>query len=359
MSRRNLLGLSSSDDAALDGVLSDCCHDYGEEAEGLVLADVRVGWVEVARRCSEVLGGQWIPGDDGITWQCGRRTAWLQSRWRYPVLLEARRCCLALGAEPRWTVGGCCRSLLGWLGVSQPAEPAAELLVMPWADWDRRRPSRGKRPKADGRVAMAWGLVSVEPGTWPSGDLWDVRSCYWTLWDRLPALTLSYRPERGILWGSDGPLVASKRRALSECVGTVKGLRNAITGAAAGSSAGCRFYCRGEVGTLPGGSGPLRPAALLVFRSMWELAREAADQTSSRYTHVDCVVATGGEYPQVWEDAGLTFDVKASGDVEVCNSISRRVGLDESIPYRRGSRLPESIPVPRPPRREVWREWAA
>lgn len=292
------------------------------------------GWDAFACRMSTGQGGLWFPSEAGCTWALGSRAYRVQEPAYARLVLDCQDVARSLGLEPGYTVGACALALLKYIG--PPSYPYKGLIAC-----------YGDR---------YCNYQDVTPGEHEWALKVDVRSCYASLWRRLPSLRPIWEPGR-ITWGAQDDGEAERRARVDQAVADRKVLRNSLVGCALGATAPRVSYHRGQRKMVKGRMGPFRPAGLLVMRTAYELCRIASHQADSIHTNTDHIVTATGSYPTVWGDVGLVVDDSTEGPAEVCSLVSARVGRWETHYYTRGSRykLPEAKEAVDDGRPAIWR----
>jgi len=319
-----LIGQLAGD--ALRGVL--------EIAPECLTAEAPMGWPFVAQRLSAVLGGQWWPKVNGVTWLLGRQCRWLIEEDSLADIRAAREVCAFLGVDQAWSVGGCARRLLKFVGPSMHREACRERLLN----------------------QISLGYHDCQPGEHTYARLWDVSGCYFNLLSRLPCLRCTIVRD-GVLWHQWLPDEASRWRDVLEASRHAKVLRNALWGCALGRVEAGDCYIRGELRKIVGSSGPFRAAALLVGRSAWELCRLASIETAAVYSQTDSVITPRDVAPTAWASVGLDTVVQASGAADIRRRGVYRVGSKETYWYHEGSRFEEVAERPREPSERWYDRW--
>lgn len=308
-------------------------HRWADYDARCFLVKPRVPAPDLARLLSYRLPGQFWPGSRAITWRCGRKSTWLLTEAALPDLSSCRGIAARLGVEdPPWTLGGICRALLKLLGAEH-------------------RPSFHMREEL---LAPGWHFHLCRPGTYQGATMYDIQAAYHTILTKMPA-PFPHWNDRETFWGTFRDHRQERLwMAILEALGEEKLLRNTFTGTMAGSSKRVPFWCKGEKKYVKAQFGPLRPAAWLTVRSVYELCSIAAKQTNAVYANTDCVITTG-EAPEVWERAGLRHTCKAQGLADVFAVGIYRVGEKQTLSYGAGGRVPHA---PQPdPQRWFAREW--
>lgn len=312
-------------------------HGLTRVAPGFYSVRYHGRWVDVARWASLHLPGLWLWKDFGVTWRCGSRTVCLVDPHMVRDVCEAVAIARNLGCECAWSLGSAAYALCKSIA-------------------PRSYPYRGDKVLLEG---VQHGYQECQPGYYPEAHKWDVSAYYWSLWTRLPSLRV--HPLRGgrLVFGRMAP---SERRRWEEVNAAVAGhklLRNALVGAAQGTTVGRPYYHRGELKQWRGGPGPFRAAGLLVVRTGYELAHAEASVGGAVYANTDCVVLPHRRPPEVWPALGLVVKHEVAGEAEVCAMGVYRVGLYESGWYRRGSRFREAQPRPAAPTPLLYPRWVA
>jgi hypothetical protein len=297
-------------------------------ADDCLVASCEMGWEDAAREYSKRAGGQWHFNAVGLTWKMGTRTLWVRDHSSMADILASRLVCDDLGVEAGWSVGRCARSLLSWIGEPQPT----------WGSYDHIHDQAGT------------GFRCIRPGRYEDVTVWDARQYYYRLFTRLPSLRCSPGTDGSVTWFRMLRDELARRRDLESRIADVKPLRNALWGAALGSSQWRYFYHRGQRKPFGPRRGPFHLAALCLARGAWELTRDAAEEVESIYSHTDCVTSLGGLYPSVWDRAGIEVAVKLAGPADLRHLQSWRIGPQPSKLYDPCGLWEEPIAIaPAPP----------
>jgi len=301
------------------------------------------GWGQVAYDLACQLPGQIWPGRKGCSWVCNGLAGQLIDIDDVPDLRHATDTLADLGIreEEYWSMGRAARALLGW--VADPATCPVNNDVL-----------------LDG---IEIGYHDCQPGVYECATMYDCKSYYFRLLERLPSLRVIATKD-ALIWDQMTPCEKARWKDALQAVEGCKVLRNSLVGCAMGASGKTLAYKRDPERPgravafqlrLPGG--PFRGAGLLIIRSAYELCQLASLQTDSVYSTIDSVVTESSLRPKVWEDLGLQVERKAGGLAVICRRGCWKVGPKETLPYKAGYRL--SVPVSRAetPHTQYWRQW--
>lgn len=312
-------------------ILSEVLHDLGEDeplraltpvGEGLYTARLARGrWLDAARWLSTVVGGMVFAKANGMTWVCGKQVETVLTVDGMDDLVRARALLVSLGLEPKKSMGGCCRSLLAYVGTPQYPEKGIYARYSP----------------------HLLGYHDCSPGEYPDCDYHDVAGCYFALMSRLPSLRVTYSRSR-LVWHAWHPGEEDRWRSVLAGIEGIKPLRNTLWGCSIGGTSRVQAWHAGQITRLRGRLGPFRPAGLVVGRSAWELCCLASHAASSVLSNTDSVIARGGEWPAPWDRYGLVVRTKFAGDADVCHWGSYRIGPHETPLYTAGSRTRVQAP---------------
>lgn len=310
-----------------------CVHHVAEDFATAVPVD---GWESAAEGYSRLAGGQWHFNPAGLTWKNGPRTLWVRHPDSLADILAARAVCDDLGVTAGWSVGRCARSLLTWIGDPQPCPYSLDFM----------------------HDEAGTGFRCLRPGRYEDVTVWDARAYYFTLFSRLPSLRCSPGIDGSVSWHAMTRDEKARRSELQGRIAGVKPLRNAVWGAALGSSSWRYFYFRGTRKPFGPRRGPFHPAALCLARSAWELTRATAEEVASVYSHTDCVTSIDGAYPSLWDAAGFEVAVKLSGPAVLNHLQSWKIGPLPSKFYSEGDIWTDPIPIAPRPTLLYGRGWA-
>lgn len=331
VSERNLRRLRDIEPCLWLGPL----HPVEEDLQGNPFlafgTDSSAGWKVTARELSRILPGQFWASNTSVTWVCGRDVVHLIDHDMIPHVLNARSACARIGAGAGGTVGACARRILEWA-----AEPERKGSIPPQIDMINPN------------------YLETLPGQYKQGTMYDVQSCYWSLFCRLPSLRLAYDAGR-IVWIQMTGQEQERIQRMKEELAREKVLRNTVVGVCRGGNARI-YYCRGEKCSLPATPGPFQRAAKLIYRTAWELCRRAAEEADTVYACVDSVCSIGRS-PSAWKAAGLTTRVVCAGWSDICRPGVYRVGRKATEDYRRGVRSRQRWRRPAPVQEEVCGLW--
>ncbi len=278
-------------------------------------------WASLAWQLSQILGGQFWPGENGCTWSNGPYAIWMTSAKKEEDIKRARAILHKItGIEDLpCSVAGCARTLLGWVGVRQPRPKSCEQLL----------------------TGIKHHYQHCTPKTSTRATLFDVKACHATLLSRMPSPLISICNGK-ILFR---PLPREVRQRWIDATNGMyehKGLRNAFIGNMMGAGSGKNklvFYSHGNRSPGPHFSGVLRPAGLLVVRTAYELCAEVVAESRAIYSNQDCVITEDGLHDSnAWSRAGLRVELRAEGESEICSVGVYRVGQKQTKWYEAGSR---------------------
>jgi hypothetical protein len=278
---------------------------------------------EVARRLSLLVGGQVFLGSAGVTHSPGGRGPSSASisifpQGRIEEVLAARKVyeeCTGEPAKP-WSVTGVARELLLWTGLRQAFSRPTEALM------------RG----------ITWHYQHCMPGRLKEAHLWDIKSCYYSLLCRLPSPYVYLDKEGLPRFFVPKEQEEVRWHSVLTAVKDHKKLRNCLLGCASKLGGGVVFS-HGKERETPSLAGCLRPAALLVVRTAYELCALAQVQTQASYANTDCVITPQATSPEAWQRFGLVSVKQASGDAELCSVGIYRVGEKGTKWFWKGSRF--------------------
>ena len=290
------------------------------------------GWRITARELSKQFAGQFWVSAAGVTWVVGRDVTYIVDPDMLPHVLNARSACHTLSCGKGGTIGSCARRLLSWVARRQACSNVPE-----------------------GITLANWNYIESTPGIYKQAMLYDVQSCYWSLFCRLPSLRLSHR-QGEIIWHTMEEDELSRLTDLQAVIAREKVLRNALVGVCKGGAGPRCYYCRGEKRSLAPQTGPFARAANLIYRSAWELCRRAAEEVGAVYACVDSVASLGPR-PHAWEAVGLSTRIIAAGWSDICRPGVYRVGRKATHDYRRGIRSRVKINRPAALEKEVYKLW--
>lgn len=315
--------------------------EWHRRAENFYEVETMDGWAPLAFRLTappEARGldarGLAYVGGPGITLMRGPHATWLVHPRAVPEIMAMRHLVSQITGrdDVPYSIGGCARRLLKWISIPQPDCTAGT----PFG------------------VGHTWQYQHLQPGRLDHARLFDVRSCYFSILQRMPSPhvgTLRGRPEFHPLRSSD----LEEWRKLLGILQHHKSLRNVLVGCMAGG--GKRFcYHAGHPRRWPTPMGPLRPAALLVVRTAYERCALACEEAEAVYSNVDNVITTHHLPPRAWGDVGLAVRLEAEGDADVREIGVYRVGgyatrlYDPDDPHR-------GEPTARLTVREEWSRW--
>lgn len=295
-------------------------------SDRVTLVKVRndVGWPGLSQLLSLELGGQFWKGSRSSTWLYGKESHWLISPKSLQGVESARRIVTELTGDdnPPWSESACARRLLGWLGVRQTFWRDAEIF----------------------KEGAAWHYQRCHPnvgrGSLPYGYLWDIESCYHSLFERMPSpwVTADFGQ---VAWCPLRSEEEDRWRKILRAIKPHKTLRNALFGCCYGGRG--LSYSKGKGRLGADRAGPLRGGALLVIRTAFELCALAAESSGAVYSNADCVISADPYPPGVWIDAGLKVRLQAEGDSEICSVGSYRVGDRATRNYWKGHREGEAF----------------
>jgi hypothetical protein len=272
------------------------------------------GWNDLARKLSCLLGGQWRGNASGVSWLYNREALWLTSPNLVPSLYDARCAVHSITQEEPlpWSIPGLSRRLLAWTEIEDTAPGSGSIL----------------------KAGVKHHYQFCTPKTAPRATLYDVKSCYATLLDRMPSPLLDLVLEQHRVIFRRLPLVQERRwRKIQEAAYAHKLLRNCLVGSMTGGSRCGHYWHRGEKKYSRPVAGPLRPAGLLVARTAYELLAEVVERAhgAAIYGNVDSVILEhGGDDTYAldpYRRYGLEVQRLAEGETEVCSVGVYRVGI--------------------------------
>lgn len=302
-----------------------------------VVASPTDGWGRVARRWSELVGGQVWCGDHGLTWAYGSKCRWVQEESMLPAIRASRFVCEALGTSGGWSIGSCARSLLKLIAPTQRFVGSGNLLMQ----------------------NIPYGYHDCIPGHYDDAMLVDCCQCYYMLWSRLKSVYLDVERSGRLLWRKMLRSEEDAYQRVTSAVVACKPLRNALVGCSLGAIEPRQYYHAGVAKLLKGQRGPFRPAAQLIYRTAYELCLDASYEVDSIYSATDSVTSIDGRYPTSWERYGLATRIQASGPAEICRPGIYMIGSKYTHWYRLGSRFTEALPRADRPARDVAATWLA
>lgn len=278
-------------------------------------------WNALGYELSKYIKGNLWPGEASLTWAKASQALWMTGPERQRDIQEAQQIVAFLTGEQKLphSLGGLARFLLSWLGVEEPRHQGGERLL----------------------EGIRWHHQGCTPCTVPRALLFDVKAYHASLLARMPSPLITIFGENEIAFR---PLPKKQRerwREIVSCLYAHKGLRNAFIGAMAGQSISGRpsvYYNDGKA-HYRRFRGILRPAALLIIRTAYELCAEAVEETRALYSNQDCVIVPDGTNPpSAWDRFGLQVELRASGEAEICSVGVYRVGTKATKWYEAGSR---------------------
>jgi hypothetical protein len=278
------------------------------------------GWddMALALRCSATTRGQWWWSNDGLSWVRGSHAEYAVRADAVEAVRAARDVCHALGVAGGYSVGGCARALLRWVGERKGDE------------WRARR-----------AVADRFHFYRVRYARGDAGWLWDLDAAYYSLMRRLPSPYPLLLADGRILWQEPSSEGWRRWRAVLDGVAGVKLLRNSLVGAALGAEGVVVVACAGDLRRVRPPSWGWASMGAVVVRTLYELTGAAVHTTQSVYANTDCVLRVDEcAPPSVWLDAGLPCSLRAHGDWDVRGVGVYRVGAHATLPYRRVSCVP-------------------
>lgn len=320
-----------------DAVYHGLASEPHEVAEGLWACRALEGWPRLAQELSHTNPGQWHPKPKGLTWQVSRRAAWIVDPAMVRTILDAVCIVKGIGLTCGYSIGSAARALLKWIGPGQPDLSCADALF------------------EDAEV----GYHDCRPCTFPHGILWDVSSCYYRIWCRLPSLRCYVVPGEGVRWLGMERAELRRREQVADLVAAHKGLRNALYGCMLGAQAGRTYYHRGEARRAPRMPGLFRSGGLVIARAAWEVCRDGSEEVDSVYSNTDCVLSLDGAYPSIWESYGLDVTIKGEGPGEVCARGVYVCGEATTEWYGPGGLYREPVDRAPPPTTRYARGWLA
>lgn len=291
-------------------------------------------WSEVSRRLSHLVGGQVWAGAQGLSHNpCGNRKVegapkahWVFRRDVLPDILSAREIAKkTTGTYPEsFAQSGSARHLISWTGLYQDPfkNRATESFV----------------------AGTKWHFYHCEPGDLPQGHLFDMQACYWELASRLISPYVAVLRDGSPLFLRAPKEARERFKAVLHAIRPHKGLRNTLIGCMAGGEK--TFWSNGEERGPLRFQGPLRPAALLIVGTAWQLTREAREERAAIYSNTDCVITRADEPPRAWTDRGLPCPLKSAGKTKVCSLGVYKVGDKATDWFWQGSRFKAPISSP-------------
>lgn len=284
-----------------------------------------LGWGELGRRLSLLVGGQVWPGSTSLTHNPGGRKlcTYFLPLSNLRDLINAKLLVEQLIEEPLRThsYSGLARALLDWVGLKQEFGRPMEALLQ---TVDPRR--------------TCFHYYHCEPGTMKEAALWDIKAAYFQLLCRLPSPLVYLKSDGKIGFQKCEEAALIRWHTMLAAIGSHKKLRNILTGCMSREGGGT-FFSRGRAITSKGKDGVLRPAALTVIRATYELAALAQKQTKAKYSNTDCVITALGCTPDIWQEHGIEFNCQATGDAEIFSLGNYRVGSKATKWFWKGSRF--------------------
>lgn len=307
-------------------------QDVFNEQVRLISLCKGLGWGELGRRLSLLVGGQVWPGSQSITHNPGGRRPCVyllpavkldSGSTAIEETYNARKIVEQVTGElpSTWSISGCARSLLAYIDLRQEFGRPMECLL-----------------KTVDPSKTSFHYYHCEPGPIKEAALWDIRSAYWQLLCRLPS-PLIYLKDNGKVGFLKVEKPALERwNTVLSAVGDHKKLRNILTGCMS-KDGGSSFFSRGKRHEPKPKDGCLRPAALLVIRATYELTALAQMQESAKYSNTDCVITQSNYPPDIWQKYKIESKLQSTGDGEVFSLGNYRVGNKATKWYWKGSRF--------------------
>jgi hypothetical protein len=304
-----------------------------EVAEGVWEVELAAPSAHVARAASALHGGQWWGSASGVVHVQGRQVTYYLSPPVRRQVEAAREALASLGVPAGWTLSGCARRLLAWLGPP-------------------------KRDLSCSRKALAgtlWGYHRLVAGLYPERVLYDLNGAYWQVLCRLPSLSLDWLPT-GPVFHPEAPGCRGRLAAVKATLAPVKPLRLVLVGCMIGGGQRGQVFSRGVELHPARPQGPFPSAGRLIARTVYEITCWVAEEQESPFAHTDCVLLPPGERPALWDRLGYACGIRAQGEADIRNLGSFRVGTRQTVLYGRGSRF--RLPVTQSPRPAAW-TWPA
>lgn len=270
----------------------------------------RHGWAAVARELAYRLPGQLQTSANGVNWQVGReskgRLIHVKSVTQIIAARDIHRAIVPIsdGKSLKFSVGGTVREILAWVATAQEHDKGAETMA-------------------------CQAYHDCRPGFYDDVTMLDCKACYFSIISMLPSLRcfarLGNEPE---FWDFTEE-EAGRWADVKEAIKDAKVIRNSLWGAMRGSKEGRIVYCQDKAKGLDSdgkpyvksfqvwyGSGPFRPAALVVERAAAEMCAIASEEVDSVYSTSDSVTChdSKARVPQVWQDMGFRVVPKVRGD---------------------------------------------
>lgn len=267
--------------------------------------------LELSRKVSK---GYIILGSLSIVHMVGKKAYHVCRVKDLPDIWEARAICERYtGEEAPYSVSACGRKMLGVFN-------------------DKYR----LFCTGDSRKMIAntgWHCLVAKPGRYDNATIFDMKGAYWQIAQRAPSPFVNINNKGdAVSFVRVGDSIMEDWRSLLAAMAPHKLLRNGFIGAIAASKN--RVYNNGSFkrNALP--ANPLRNFALTVVAACYEICSEASKSVGSVFSHTDCITYEGDKLPAIWSNKGIVADVKSKGETRIINIGCRKIGKDESVPYK-------------------------
>lgn len=297
---------------------------------------LRGTWTSLALSVSSVMVGNVWVSSTGITVARGRNTFFLQSHEVALDVLSAREIAVNLGlSNAGYSIGNIARKLL---------------------EWTARREAKGS-DYTELRHGSHWGYLHAVPSIYSDAREWDVRSCYYELFKRLPSLRMTFY--NGIL--GRVPLSSdemARKRDLCAAIGEHKPLRNNLVGCMTGTvEKTIKVAIAGKWERRALGGGAFPTAGYLIVRSGFEMCQEAAHESNAVHAATDGIIEASGVRPKVWQRCGLETRLKAQGEADIRSWGAYKIGEKQTDFYTDRIRHAVEMPAPTVPSVLYYKSW--
>ena len=287
--------------------------------------------------CGEIakkIGGRIWPSGTGFTWTYGKHVFYALTYDAREDVFKSRAICKKFGLDCGWSHGNASRKLWQYIGHTGEYSSICEEFL-------------------DG---VTQGYFHCLPKENTSAAMYDVKSYYYTMLCRLD--NLDVMPLEGeVCWGITEPDVMERFRDVVAEIGDCKMLRNSFAGSAAGSIGGTPYYNKNGIGHQSMAPSNVRGIGLLIIRSAYEITQQAARQSNSIYTALDCVITEEHKSPEIWR--ALEFETKCQGrgETSVYNLGTYKCGHKDTVFYRMGDRTKLECDLDDVPDNLYFRQW--